>query len=268
MAFSHHIDFNPLLYQDILQLLIFPKPVCLNRRNQHRLDILALQYISQLVVDIIHLHTHQNPPFVKVVVGDKSFELKVGRLLVADILGQAHTALFYTIYQGAHTILRAKGDIKEILHQHPHGPHADGGYHIHGHNLPTCQHGKTYRETTLVKNDDIMHHQGKDTRQRHRLSHTPQIGKRRIADDARISMEEFESYQIENHVHTDGSRQDAEILQSDSPTIVEPKHEYARQVANQRIYYQHTPIRQCVACKIPIQQLCKDTHKSFINPIY
>ena len=85
-----------------------------------------------------------------------------------------------------------------------------------------------------------------DTRQAHGQSHPLQVDERRIAQHSGISMEHTEPYDVKDHVHEDGLRQDNNISQCHRSSVIEPEHEQSREITDETVHDEHQPIRQGV----------------------
>jgi hypothetical protein len=72
-----------------------------------------------------------------------------------------------------------------------------------------------------------MHNKNADTCGQHRIGNTLQINKRRIADDSRISVEQFETQYIKHHVEQQGAGYRNDISQRLSPLKEKPADKHS-----------------------------------------
>ena len=78
----------------------------------------------------------------------------------------------------------------------------------------------------------------------HSIAHLLQINEARIADNARIGVENFKRDDIENHIKRQGRQQRNDTAQDTRAIPIKPCYIDSRQIANQNIHAQNSPIRQ------------------------
>ena len=87
-------------------------------------------------------------------------------------------------------------NIVDSLNKHTNSPHHHCGHHRCNKYFPATQ----MREQVYI-NEAIMQNIGNQHSKAHSISHTLQVDKRRIAENARIGAHEAEAYYIEDQVN-------------------------------------------------------------------
>ena len=146
--------------------------------------------ISQVIIHIIHIATHQLHVLRSVVMWDKTFQQEFLRTLRIDVLCQSDTTCQSAINKDSHSTFVREGHIIKILHYHTLSPHQQRGYHEHGHNLRLAQ----LRDNLNVLS---LHHkrvaQGDDHRYQTTIGHSHQVNEAREPYHTRVGAEQAEA---------------------------------------------------------------------------
>ena len=120
-----HIDLGTRTKDDILQFLVVSELLRTIRRHKHTLNIIALDDLSQVIRNRVHLLTHDHLVLRVLVVGDEALHHITPWTLTLDILCQTDTTRHRTIDKYTHSPRIREGHVVKRLHEDTKPPHKE-----------------------------------------------------------------------------------------------------------------------------------------------